>query len=92
MDTVKVEHHSISDTPPPFLSSEHDFHSMNDEGPVSFDVLQKGAKVRSVSYSVNYVSLTYMRRNCSICMGSCVCPEPHFVYYEKVCLNGDQLH
>lgn len=46
MDKVKVEHDSISDTPPPFLSSEHGFCDMNDEGPVSFDMLQKGAKVR----------------------------------------------
>jgi len=46
MDKVKVELDSISDIPPPFLSSEHEFHDMNDEGPVSFDMLQKGAKVR----------------------------------------------
>jgi len=58
MDEVKVEYDSVSDIPPPFLSSEHEFHDMNDEGPVSFDILQKGAKVRYFSYSANHVSLT----------------------------------
>ena len=28
------------------IKVEHEFHDMNDEGPVSFDMLQKGAKVR----------------------------------------------
>jgi hypothetical protein len=55
MDKVKVECDSISDIPPPFLSSEHEFHDMNDEGPVSFDILQKGQKVRHFLYSVNHV-------------------------------------
>jgi len=59
MDKVKVEHDSISDTPPLFLSSKHEFHDMNDEEPVSFNMLQKGDKVRFFfSYSVNHVSLT----------------------------------
>jgi hypothetical protein len=53
MDKVKVERDSISDTPPSFLSIEHEFHDMNDEGPVSFDMLQKGAKVRFFCYSFN---------------------------------------
>jgi hypothetical protein len=46
MDEVKVEHDSISETSPPFLPSEPAFHDMNDEGPFSFDILQKGTKVR----------------------------------------------
>ena len=58
MDKVKVEHDSISDTSPPFVSSEHELHDMNDEGTFSFDILQKGAKVRFFSYSVNHESLT----------------------------------
>lgn len=71
MDRVKAEPDSVSDTTPAFLSSEHELHDMNDEGPVSFDVLQKGAKVRFSSYSsVNHVSLTCMRRNYSICRAS----------------------
>jgi hypothetical protein len=58
MDKVKVEYDSLSDAPPPFLSSEHEFHDINDEGQVSFDMLQKAAKVRYFSYSVNHASLT----------------------------------
>lgn len=71
MDKVKAEPDFVSDTMPAF-PSEHELHDMNDEGPVSFDVLQKGAKVRfaSYSFSVNHVTLTYMRRNYSICRGS----------------------
>lgn len=74
MDKVKVEHDSISGNPPPFLSSEREFHNVNYEGPVSFDMLRNGAKVRFFFFLILLIMyLTYMRRNCSVCMGSCVC-------------------
>lgn len=45
MDEIKAEPDSDGDTPPLFLSREHELLEMNDERPVSFDMLQKGAKV-----------------------------------------------
>jgi hypothetical protein len=71
MDKVKTEPDSINHTSPVFPPSVPELHDINDEGPVLFDVLQKGLKVRFSFYSsVNHIPLTYMRRNSSIWRGS----------------------
>jgi hypothetical protein len=56
MDEVKAEPDVDSYTPPLFLSDEHQLLHMNDEGPVTFDMLRNGAKVSFSFYSVNSVS------------------------------------
>lgn len=94
MDEVKAEPDSDSYTPPMFLSSEHQLLEMNDEGPVTFDILRNGAKVSFYfCCSVNSVSELFEKE---LCVGSHGAQHvsawlpllPHLIFYLYLLLWG----